>query len=115
LQAKAILASVRPVDVLDKTRCGLAAEQLADMVAVEAKIKSLGKALKLLVQESGSTLMELSGVGSIVADLGLADAGDVARSATETGSRPGPGSRRSRRATEVRRCRRTACGAASCP
>ena len=79
LQAKAILASVRPRDVLGKTRRRLAAEQLADLVAVEKKIKSLGKELKAVVQDSGSTLMDLPGVGPIVAARVLADVGDVAR------------------------------------
>ena len=46
LQAKAILASVRPRDVVGKTRRRLAAEQLAELVAVEKKIKQLGKELQ---------------------------------------------------------------------
>jgi transposase len=79
LQAKAILASVRPRDVLGKTRRRLAAEQLADLVAVEKKIKLLGKELRVLVDASGSTLSELPGVGPIVAARVLADVGDVSR------------------------------------
>jgi len=63
LQAKAILASVRPRDVVGKTRRRLAAEQLAELVAVEKKIKLLSKELKTMVQASGSTLTELPGVG----------------------------------------------------
>jgi transposase len=39
LQAKAILASVRPRDLAGKTRRGLAVEQLAELVAVEKKTK----------------------------------------------------------------------------
>jgi len=78
-QAKTILASVRPRDLVGKTRRRLAAEQLADLVAVEKKIKALTKELKALVQESGSTLMDLPGVGPIVAARILADVGDVAR------------------------------------
>ncbi len=79
LQAKAILASVRPRDLVGKTRRRLAAEQLADLVAVEKKIKALTKELKSLVQGSGSTLMDLPGVGPIVAARILADVGDVTR------------------------------------
>ena len=41
MQAKAILASVRPRDLAGKTRRRLAAEQLAELVAVEKKIKAL--------------------------------------------------------------------------
>ena len=73
LQAKAILASVRPDDVVGMTR-RLAAEQLAELVAVEKKIKLLSKELNAMVQASGSTLTEPSGVGPIVAARLLADA-----------------------------------------
>jgi len=43
LQAKAILASVRPRDLAGKTRRRLAVEQLAELVAVEKKIKASTK------------------------------------------------------------------------
>ncbi len=48
LQAKEILASVRPRDSVGKTRKRLALEQLAEMVAVEKKMKAYSKALKAL-------------------------------------------------------------------
>jgi transposase len=79
LQAKAILASVRPRDLAGKTRRRLAVEQLAELVAVEKKIKSLTKELKAMVLARGSTLMDLPGVGPVVAARILADVGDVAR------------------------------------
>jgi transposase len=79
LQAKAILASVRPWDLAGKTRRRLAAELLADLVAVEKRIKASTKELKAMVQASGSSLMELPGVGPVVAARALADTGDVAR------------------------------------
>jgi transposase len=79
LQAKAILDSVRQRDLVGKTRRRLAAEQLSDLVAIEKRIKSLTKELKAMVKESGSTLMELPGVGPIVAAGVLADVGDVTR------------------------------------
>ena len=79
LQAKAILSSVRPRDAVGKTRKTLALEQLADMVALDAKIKASTKELKTLVLERGSSLMELTGVGPVVAARILADVGDVAR------------------------------------
>ena len=79
LQAKAILASVRPRDLAGKTRRRLAVEQLTELVAVEKKIKALTKELKAMVQARGSTLMELPGVGPVVAARILADVGDVAR------------------------------------
>jgi transposase len=67
LQAKAILAAVRPRDLVGKTRRRLAVEQLTDLIAIEKRIKSLSKELKGRVADSGSTLMDLPGVGPIVA------------------------------------------------
>jgi len=78
-QAKAILAAVRPPDLVGKTRRRLAVEQLTDLVAIEKRIKSLSKELKGRVADSGSTLMDLPGVGPIVAARVLADVGDVTR------------------------------------
>ena len=79
LQAKRILASVRPRYVAGKTRKRLALEQLDELVAVDTKIKALTKELKAMVKASGSTLMDLPGVGPIVAARVLADVGDVSR------------------------------------
>jgi len=79
LQAKAIVASVRPRDLAGKTRRRLAAEQLTELVAVEKKIKTLTKELRALVLARGSRLMDLPGVGPVVAARILADVGDVAR------------------------------------
>jgi transposase len=79
LQAKAILASTRPRDLAGKTRRRLAAEQLTELMAAEKKIKALTKELTAMVTARGSTLMELPGVGPVVAARILADVGDVAR------------------------------------
>ena len=79
LQAKAILASTRPRDLAGKTRRRLAAEQLTELVAAEKKIKALTKELNAMVIARGSTLMDLPGVGPVVAARILADVGDVAR------------------------------------
>ena len=57
----------------------LAAEQLAELVAVEKKIKASTDELKAMVLARGSTLMDLPGVGPVVAARILADVGDVAR------------------------------------
>jgi transposase len=79
LQARGILASVRPRDLAGKTRRRLAAEQLTELVAVEKNIKALTKELKAMVITRGSTLMDLPGVGPVVAARILADVGDVVR------------------------------------
>lgn len=78
-QAKAMLNSVRPRDLVGKTRRRLAAELLAELVVVEKKIKELRKELNAMVIARGSTLMELPGVGPVIAARVLADVGDVAR------------------------------------
>ena len=79
LQAKTILAGVRPRDLAGKTRRRLAAEQLAELMAVEKKMKNLTAELKAMVLARGSRLMDLTGVGPVVAARILADVGDVAR------------------------------------
>jgi transposase len=78
-QAKAMLASVRPRDIAGKTRRRIAAEELAELVAVEVKIKKATAELKKMVLARGSHLMEIHGVGAVVAARILADVGDVAR------------------------------------
>ena len=79
-QAKAMLASVRPRDIAGKTRRRIAAEELAELVAVEAKIKHAANVeLKAIVLSRGSHLMDLHGVGPVVAARALADVGDVTR------------------------------------
>ncbi|WP_256843086.1 IS110 family transposase [Ornithinimicrobium cryptoxanthini] len=79
LQAKAILGSVQPRDLAGKTRRRLAVEQLTDLFTVDKKIKAITKELKVMVSARGSRLMELRGVGPVVAARVLADVGDVAR------------------------------------
>jgi predicted flap endonuclease-1-like 5' DNA nuclease len=78
-QAKTMLASVRPRDIAGKTRRRIAAEELAELVAVEAKIKKATAELKAIVLARGSHLMDLHGVGPVVAARVLADVGDVTR------------------------------------
>ena len=78
-QAKAMLASVRPRDIAGKTRRRIAAEELAELLAVEAKIKKATAELKAIVLARGSHLMDLHGVGPVVAARVLADVGDVSR------------------------------------
>ena len=78
-KAKALLAGVRPRSLLGRTTRRMAAEELADLVAVEAKLKTLQRELKSAVAARRSRLMELTGVGPAGAARILADVGDVAR------------------------------------
>jgi transposase len=79
LQAKAMLATVRPRDVAGKTRRRIAAEEIAELVAVDAKLKKAKAELKVAVLARGSTLMDIFGVGPAGAARILADVGDVSR------------------------------------
>ncbi|MGH3308876.1 MAG: IS110 family transposase, partial [Nocardioides sp.] len=79
LQAKAMLATVRPRDIAGKTRRRIAAEELADLVTVDVKLKKAKIELKAAVAARGSTLTSIHGVGPVVAARTLADVGDVTR------------------------------------
>ena len=79
MQAKAMLASVRHRDIAGRTRRRIAAEELAELVAVDLKIKKATAELKAMVLTRDSRLMNIHGVGPVVAARILADVGDVAR------------------------------------
>src|SRR3954454_8578575 len=91
LQAKAMLAGVRPRDVAGKTRRRIAAEEIAELISVDARIKKATAELKAMVLVRHSRLMDLHGVGPVVAARILADVGDVARFADGNRSAPWPG------------------------
>ena len=78
-QAKAMLASVRPRDLVGKTRRRIAAEGLADLIVIETKMKKATAELKAMVLARDSRLMEHHGIGPVVTARILADVGDVAR------------------------------------
>ena len=78
-QAKAMLATVRPRDIAGKTRRRMAAEEIADLVALDAKLKKLKTELTEAVTARGSDLMDLFGIGPAGAARILSDVGDVAR------------------------------------
>jgi transposase len=82
-KAKALLASVRPRDVVGKTRRQLAADLIADLVTLDKKIKAIEVDIRAAVRETGSTLPELFGIGPNSAARILADVGDVARFPTK--------------------------------
>ena len=57
----------------------MAAEELADLVRLEVKLKAMKAELKTAVEASGSHLMDINGIGPARAARILADVGDVAR------------------------------------
>jgi transposase len=78
-QCKALLASVRPHDPAGKMRRRMAAEELADIEHLDARLKAMKAALKTAVLATGSHLMDLHGIGPAGAARILADVGDIAR------------------------------------
>jgi transposase len=78
-QYRAMLAAVRPRDQLGRTRRRLAADLLADLAQIEARLKTLKAELKQAVLARGSGLMNIYGIGPAGAARILADVGDIAR------------------------------------
>ena len=78
-QARALIATVKPRDIMGKTRRRLAVELISELEGIDKKIKAAEKDLKELVNARGSTLMELHGIGPSGAARLLADVGDVSR------------------------------------
>jgi len=78
-QARTLLATVRPRDVVGKTRRKLAAELIVELDGIDRRIKAANKELCELVEATGSTLLELNGIGPSGAARLLGDIGDVSR------------------------------------
>ncbi|MGH8880945.1 MAG: IS110 family transposase [Stackebrandtia sp.] len=78
-QARRLIATIKPRDVVGKTRRRLAVELIGELESIDKKIKAAEKDLKELVLARGSTLMELTGIGPSGAARLLADVGDIRR------------------------------------
>jgi transposase len=82
-QAKALLATVRPRDAVGKTRRRVAAELVADLERIYARKKAANKELKALVEATGTTLLNLHGIGPSGAARLLVEIGDITRFPTK--------------------------------
>jgi len=78
-QAKALLASVRPRDVAGRTRRRVAAELIADMERVYQRKKAANRELEALVRQTGTSLLDLNGIGPSGAARLLVEVGDITR------------------------------------
>ena len=78
-QAKALLATVRPRDTVGKTRRRVAAELIGDLERVYQRSKQADKELKELVASTGTTLMDLHGIGPSGAARLLVEVGQITR------------------------------------
>jgi transposase len=81
-KAQALLARIRPADDVAAVRLQIARDHLADIRALDARLKDLTGQITALVAESGTTLTSLYGIGPLIAGRILAEVGDVARFAT---------------------------------
>ncbi|MFI6266678.1 IS110 family transposase [Micromonospora sp. NPDC051006] len=78
-QAKALLATVRPRDAVGKARRRVAAELIGDLERVYRRCKDADKELTQLVASTGTTLMDLHGIGPSGAARLLVEVGDITR------------------------------------
>jgi transposase len=78
-QAKELLAMVRPRDIAGKTRRRLAAEMVTELARIDKRIKAADAELKQLVAATGSSLLQVHGIGPSSAARLLGDVGDIAR------------------------------------
>ena len=78
-QAKALLAKVRPRDAAGKTRRRVAAELIGDLERIYARKKAADKELRELVAATGTSLLDLHGIGPSGAARLLVEVGDITR------------------------------------
>ena len=77
--AKRLLATVRPRDIAGKTRRRVAAELIGDLERIHARKKAADKELRELVAATGTSLLDLHGIGPSGAARLLVEVGDVTR------------------------------------
>jgi transposase len=77
-----LLSTVRPRDVVGKTRRRLASELIHELVVIDKKIKVAKQELMELVKATGSRPMDLHGIGPSGAARLLGDIGDIGRFAS---------------------------------
>jgi len=78
-QARALLAKVRPRDAAGKTRRRVAAELISDLERIYARKKAANKELTELLAATGTSLLDLSGIGPSGAARLLVEVGDITR------------------------------------
>ena len=78
-QARKLLATVRPRDVAGKTRRRVAAELIGDLERIHARKKAADKELRELLKATGTSLLDLHGIGPSGAARLLVEVGDITR------------------------------------
>jgi transposase len=78
-QAKVLLSQVRPRDLAGKMRRRVAAELISDLERIYARKKAANKELTELLKATGTTLMDLDGIGPSGAARLLIEVADITR------------------------------------
>jgi len=78
-QARTLLTTVRPRDIVGRTRRQLAAELITEVAVIDKKIKAANAQLIELIASTGSILQDLVGIGPSGAARLLGDIGDISR------------------------------------
>jgi transposase len=78
-QAKRLLATVRPRDAAGRTRRRVAAELIGDLERIYARKKAADKELRELLKATGTSLLNLHGIGPSGAARLLVEVGDITR------------------------------------
>jgi transposase len=81
--AAAMLKLVRPKDDVSRERKALALQHLGDVRSLDRRIKAARDRIAAMVEASGTGLVNLYGVGPLVAGRVLAEVGDVGRFPTK--------------------------------
>jgi hypothetical protein len=82
-KAQALLARIRPTGDVAVVRVHIARDHLADIRALDARLKFIGAQIATLVTATDTTLTSLFGIGPVIAGRLLAETGNVARFATK--------------------------------
>jgi transposase len=78
-QAHQFLDTIKPNDLVDVERCRIAAEHLADIERIDGEINAVKQRIADAVTASATTLVELHGVGPVIAAIVLGQVGDITR------------------------------------
>ena len=78
-QARALIAKVRPRDVVGKTRRRLAAELVGDLEQIYSRRKAADKELREVLARTGTGLVDLHGIGPSGAARLLVEVADITR------------------------------------
>ncbi|MFI1989727.1 IS110 family transposase [Actinoplanes sp. NPDC020271] len=81
-QARELLTTIRPRDLVGRTRRRLASELIGELMQVDKKAKAADKELRELVEAIGSSLQDLHGIGPSGAARLIGDVADISRFAS---------------------------------